>query len=301
MTSIIVLCAIKFLTHDPIPPMLEDIYKTNYSCEKFQPLQKELATDKIENVNKYFPAKRPSWPLIINPLDQKSEQIAKEWIDEGVIPGFLLPDKKVKNPELFQEIEKLRKAGAIPIAPLKDRLKSTLESKRYYWCMHGLCPAGWYIEDGIDEVIELLPKGLYISAPHWYEKPNLPIPDRMINLNGKEILPWTQIKVLNNDDNKTNQSVMEERSYFTPTIQEHWNWLGVDFYYKQDKIATNLIGRIMLDVGKLSFWMWDRFHLININLFSLINENFSWIAVLIAIFNIILLVISIIRRKGTAK
>lgn len=299
MTSIVILCAVQFFSQEPIPLILEEIYKKSYSCEQFVPLQKDLVVQKLENVNRYFPAQRPSWPIIVNSLDTKNVVDIKKWIKNGIRPGFLLPENHLEDPHLFDQLKKLREMGAIPIATLKERKKSKLEAKRYYWCMHGVCPAGWYLPDGINETVKFLPKGLYISASHWYKKPNLPIPDRMIEFCDKNILPWNQIKVLFNTEEIRKDPFVSH--YFTPKINESWKWLGIEFYYTQGQLHTNFIGKIILGVGEFSFWIWDRIHLIKINFFSWINENFSWLAVAIALLNIIMLIGSIIRKKGIEK
>ena len=303
MIDVIALCAIQFLSKEPIPNMLKELYKESYSCEKFIPLQRERAIEKLENINKYFPADRPSWPLILNPLDRDSRKMATQWINYGITPGFLLPklpDKSyINNPEQFKQIKLLRDTGAIPIATVPNTLASTLESVRYYWCMHGACPAGWYLPDGINENIRSAQDGFYITTKHWDRKQNLPLPDRMMSLDGKKILPLGQIqsiKVLNSN------SINFLNSYsFVPEFKEKWEYLAVNYQYERGALHTNFLGLGILFVGEVSFWIWDRVRLIEFNVFSVINENFSWIAFFIGLVNIIFFIKSSFRKRKTKR
>ncbi len=300
MIDAIALCAIGFLSKEPIPEMLKELYKENFSCEKFEPLQRELAIEKLENINKYFPADRPLWPLIINPLDRDSGKMATLWMAYGITPGFILPkipDKSyINNPEQFKQIKILRDTGAIPIATVANTQSSTLNAARYYWCMHGACPAGWYLPDGIKEDFRSASDGLYVSAEHWYKKQNLPLPDRIISFNGKSILPWGQIqpiKILNDVSAKNLSSLYA----FTPEFKEKWEYLGVKYQYNKGYLHTSFLGSVILFVGEVSFWLWDRVSLIEFNVFSLINENFSWIAFFVGMVNIVFFIKSSFRKR----
>jgi len=290
------LCAMQFLSQDPIPSTLQEIYQQSYNCKNFTPLQKDLATDKLINVNKYFPANRPSWPVIIYPVGKHADKIALKWINYGVVPGYILPAPPMKKLEDFKEIQKLSKTGALAIATIHDTRPSTIESTRYYWCMHGNCPAAWYLPDGINETISYAPEGLYVSATHWYKEKKLPIPDRMITLDNKEILPWSQVQPLTLLADKIDDRRLSSY-HFTPTLKERWKWLGVPFQFKNNHLETNSLGHFMLFIGGISFWVWDRITLFSMDIFSFLNENFSWVAVFIAILNIMLLSRVLFRRK----
>ena len=294
MIGIVELCAIQFLAQEPIPEKLQEIYKKTYQCEKFIPLQRTLAQEKIENVNKYFPIHKSFWPLIVNPLEKDSSKLVDSWLKQGVTPGFLLPKKITYNLESFKKFKELYKMGAIPIATLENTSVQTMTASRYYWCMHGSCPSGWYLENGINGTIENAPKSLYISANHWINKKNLPLPDRMFQVKEKQILPWSQVKPVSSI---AESSSFSNNYYFVPEHYEKWQWLGVDFVSNHNKIETTIFGNIMLIVGEASFVIWDKINSLNINIFSLINENFSWIAVFIAVLNILLMIKSIIKKR----
>ena len=305
MIDLIALCAIQFLSKEPIPSMLQDLYKETYSCEKFEPFQKTLSVEKLENINQYFPADRPTWPLILNPLDRESSKMATLLIDYGITPGFILPttsDKSyLNNPKQFKQIKILRDTGAIPIATVQNTRPSTLNAARYYWCMHGACPAGWYLADGINEDFRSAPDGLYISAQHWYKKINLPIPDRVINFNKKDIIPWGQIQPINTF-NDISANRLSSSYNFVPEFKEKWQYLRVKYQYNKGNLHTSYLGSVILFVGEVSFWIWDRLHLVEFNIFSVINENFSWVVFFIGMLNIVFLVKSAFRkRKGTAE
>jgi len=301
MIGVLELCAMSFLFKEPLPHTLEEIYQVNYNCKNFIPLQKTLATDTIINVNKYFPARRASWPLITTPFDENAFQNIKEWEEKGITPGFLLPTHHLRNIKQFKQIARLRETGAIPIVTIDNTLPKTLEAARYYWCMHGACPAGWYLPNGLDESIENAPEGLYVTATHWYKREKLPIPDRLFSFSGKEILPLKIIKTVDTQSHKnlTDQDFIDSY-YFTPKVDAHWQWLGVDFTYDQATLKTSAIGNFILSFGEVSFWIWDHIYPVDINLFSIINENFSWIVFIIAGINILLLFISMLRRRKGA-
>ena len=296
MIGFIDLCAIRFLAQEPIPQELEVIYQQTYRCKNFKPLQKTLAKDKLENINRYFPSQKRVWPLLLNPLEEGSLQEVRLWLEKGVKPGFLLPQGRSFNYESFEKIRNLSKIGAIPIAGLKKVSNQDMEVMRYYWCMHGSCPAGWFLESGVDQNLKALPPSLYLGTKYWKNNINLPTPDRVFKVGDKKIVPWNQIQTVRLGEEKKQQ---EFSSYFTPLHNEKWQWLGVDFHYKDSGIETNIFGNIILLVGEMSFIIWDKIHPLNINIFSIINQNFSWIAVFIAGLNIFLMIKSIMKkRKG---
>lgn len=299
MIDVITLCALKFLSQEPIPEPLRELYQESYTCRNFRPMQNELSQDKLTNINRYFPADRATWPLIINPLESHSAQIANRWIDKGIQPGFLLPKIPNQtyrdNPNQLSKLKTLSTLGAIPIATVDNTLEQTLEATRYYWCMHGACPAGWYLTHAIDETINDTPNHFYITPQYWQNNTNLPLPDRLFTFHNAKILPWNQINPLY----EINRNIT---SYsFVPHFQEKWSYLGIEYQYREGQLQTNFLGESLLSLGEISFWIWDRVYLTEFNIFSLINENFSWIVFLIAMINIFFLIQSAFKNRGAKK
>lgn len=305
MVDSLALCAVAFLAKEPIPQPLRHLYETTYRCNSFKPLQKNLAKEKLVRINDYFVQNNSFWPVVRYPLDDRAFASVKKWKKQGIVPGFILPRKSNQSfhndPRKFEQLTALYNVGVLPIATVADTKKRTLESARYYWCMHGMCPVGWYLPQGIDASIYDAPEGFYVSEPYWRGDKNFPLPNALMHIGGKTVLSMSRVWLAEITQTTRKYGVLPTR-YFNVNVQEKWEWLGVDYSVRNSELQSSFLGKAILAFGNFSFWLWDRIHITKVKILSSISENFSWIALVFAVVNLGVLMIASFwyKRKDIA-
>jgi hypothetical protein len=217
----------------------------------------------------------------------------------GIHPALLLPVVSLQSHEGFKLVSRLlaaQAAGAMPIASLSRTTPDDLRAARYMWCMLGLCPAGWYLQQGLNANLGLMPKGLYIVAPYWAGDPHLPLPNRELHLSGHTVLP------LHNDAPEAGGTVAVAKlsayaSVFTPSAETRWRWLGVAFRRDTEGLHTNLLGRVLLTTGGASVALWSWISGLHSNLILIASTGLGWLAFGLAILNLLVIAVLLFQRR----
>lgn len=302
MMTTLVICAIGFISAQPIPDGLRNLYLQSYHCPSTPTVTLRPARVPLVYINSYFPAAAKEWP-VLRGGDPDLVEKAQSWILKGVQPGILLPvnaEQALRNKSLFNRIKTAVRNGALPIAWLRAPLPRVLWAARYVWCMSGVCPAAWYLPEGLSHDQTLLPMGVYLVAPHWVGRNNLPLPYRVLRFGTQTLLPFQKLlpaaggvaAVLH---------VRESIHAFTPTVSMRWKWLGVSFERDNSGLHTGVSGKVLLAVGGGSIRVWSMLKAWQGNIPMVLSENFSWLALVFGVLNLGVLSLIITRRRRGAR
>ena len=86
-------------------------------------------------------------------------------------------------------------------------------------------------------------------------------------------------------------------SAFTPPLIQHWRWFGMNFEQEGTDVITSLGGYLFLQWGQFSTVLWERIERLHIQFWHFITRNFSWLAMLFAIGNLLIFTLYAYLRK----
>lgn len=295
-------CAIAFSSTQVIPATLAQTYQTAFTCPADITKVPKMAQAPLADINHYFPATPTYWPVLRADSPNLARQ-ARAWTMRGVHPALLLPTdpmRAMKDSKLIAHLLAAETAGAMPVASLSRTTPNDLRAARYMWCMQGLCPAAWYLQQGVDTNLALMPKGLYIVAPYWSGDPRLPLPNRELHLSGHTVL------LLHNEAPKAGGTVAVTKlsayaRVFTPSNETRWRWFGVQFRRDAEGLHTSLLGRVLLTVGGASVALWHWVSGVHSNLILTASTGLGWLAFGLAILNLLVIVVLLFQRRTPSR
>lgn len=298
MSALLAVCAIAFSSSHVIPATLSQTYQTAFTCPAEISKIPKIARAPLADINHYFPATPTYWPVLRANSSNLAGQ-ARTWSMHGIHSALLLPTdplRAMKDSKLIAHLLAAQAAGAIPIASLSRTTPNELRAARYMWCMLGLCPAAWYLQQGLDANLALMPKGLYIVAPYWSSDPHLPLPNRELHLLGHTVLP------MHNDAPKAGgtAAVAKLSGYarvFTPACKTRWRWFGITFRRDTEGLHTSPLGRVLLTMGGASVALWYWINGLHSNLILAASTGLGWLAFGLAILNLLVIVVLLFQRR----
>jgi hypothetical protein len=293
MKYLLLLCAIEFVSLEPLPAPLMQLYADVYGCN---PATAQPAKVPLRQINRYFPARPAVWPVLDRHADP--DQV-RQWRRRGVRPGVLLPvSEGIRTGAAgIGTLRDLQAAGAIPIATLDRATPRALRAERYSWCLHGLCPPAWFLAEGLSGDLSLLPPGFYLSAPHWHGVSGLPLPNRQLTIWARTVLPLHPALPDGGGAAAVIGPPLETPAY-SPTLAAQWRWLGQDFTRDQTGLDTSWIGYALLGVGRLAFGFWELVEPVRLNLPALAAAGLGWLSVGLSGFNLLAVLLLVLLRMG---
>ncbi len=286
MTTLLLICGLYFSAPAPIPSLLPILYEAALNCPVEQPENIPRHFHQvipIQHMNDYFSQPVRTWPLLDGQTPDLIEKV-KSWRALDIYPGILLPDRhhwhqdKSMQRRLWEAVQ----AGGVPIATLPTPRPALLESERYFWCFHQLCPGAWRLTQPIESMTLALPPALYLVPP---QIGNYPLPPTLMQIDTHRFM------TLNKNYTQGVQAVINPANYikvFTPPLTQHWRWLGITFQQDETGVTTSLSGYLFLQWGSLSMTLWEMFENLQIQFWHFITQNFSWLAMLFAISNLLI-------------
>lgn len=301
MIHTVLICAVSFFSSLPMPGALQHLYHDTFDCTGVPQVTTAPARAPLTEVNRYFPEIPRYWPLLRGDDPQLVEK-SRAWLAKGVQPGILLPTNLRKvwaDSAVQRHILEAERAGALPVAELRPPLLRSLRAARYIWCLSGACPAAWYIPGGLSQDIALLPKGVYLVAPHWGVGAEFPLPNREMHLWGRTIMPLHFVTpsvggvaaVLNPSSGAW---------AFAPAVKLRWRWMGIEFVRTNTGLHTTLAGRTVLALGNGFVSIWETLNAWQSEVLFVISKNFGWLVLVLGFVNLLALMLMIaLRRRGT--
>lgn len=244
-------CALHLFSAMPVPTPLRALYRRVYRCAVHEHASAPVA---LSRINEYFPHANRRWPIVTVHADASR---VRAWLRRGIHPGLLLAYTQPAHLK-FSRLAHLRAlvhAGAVPIAPLRAATPSRERAARYLWCMRGLCPAAWYLVDGVGQGLALVPQGLYLSAPHWQGHPGWPLPARAFRLWGRRVLVYYGRGAGSPAGVAAQSGLALSTPAFDPAPVAHWRWWGIRFRQDQAGLETNWGGSMLLRAGRAATWL----------------------------------------------
>jgi hypothetical protein len=277
----ILLCAMLFSSPQHIPSTLETAYRRAFHCPAAAEAPQAPPIDRLERINLYFPDETKVWPVLPGNTAE-SQLLITAYGRRGIRPALLLPaitDTLAGDLSLLAQLRQARRAGGLPVVALANANPEDQELALKFWCSFSLCPAAWYLPQGVGlDIVRLLP-GVYLSAPHWYGHPQWPLPDREMDRAGRRILPLHE-RIPESGGTVAVIAAPPDAALYAPQLQPlHWTWGIIDYQSGGDGLQADSTGWLQLQVRALSLQLWSGVRSSRISLLASASDGFAWVSI----------------------
>lgn len=241
----------------------------------------------IGRLNDFFPHAVREWPL----LDARRADLASAadlWLSRGVTPGVVLPsDSTALRGRQLRVVRKLARTGvAFVVRPPEGSYRFSGMATLY--SAMGILVNGVYLDRGYSPDLSALPQGLYLVAPLWRDRPELPM------LQGDWIDHGRHFMVLPPQPLEPDHQLAG--TPYTPTLGQSWNFSGLHYTVDSTGEHTSMPGWIMQSmVGLLvPLQMIKRTPVADVAAY--IGAGLAWVGILFGLVSIMVLIFGAFRR-----
>lgn len=270
------------------PPAWQNMIASRTGCAV------ELSVDRgsvdrvpIARLNDFFPHTMNEWPL----LDARRKDLvsaADAWLSRGITPGVVLPsDSSLLRSEQLLAARKLSRAGVAfvmrpPIGSYRFSGMATL------YAAMGILVNGVYLERGYSPELSVLPPGLYLLAPHWRDRPDLPILQDDWTEQGRHfvVLPLHALS-------SSHQLI---GTPYTPVLGQNWSFSGLDYSVDAHGEHTSAAGWIMQSMVGLLLPLQLIKRAPVADVAAYIGAGLAWVGILFGVLSILVLSYGAFRR-----
>ncbi|MFW1951164.1 hypothetical protein [Acinetobacter beijerinckii] len=295
MSVIINICGVLIATSNFPDPTLRSFYQDYYHC-KIEPTEDESSYEiqHTETIYHLFPKNATWWPIFTS--DQLDSESYKNIVRHGINPGVILPNDYFSFIEYFK-IKKAVNEGAIPIALYQMKTPKYFAAKATFSTAIGLRPLGAMIETGWDQNIISQPAGNYFIQSK--NSNDLNVPARVIQYKQQFFYNTTidptqssgyQI-ILNPPLNMSVNNIQY------PNLGISWKIHNTNYRSTTEGIETNLLGYVFIVLSIVVIPLDYIFSAHYPSLLSTFGSSISWISLLFGGILLLILIISIIRRR----
>lgn len=246
----------------------------------------------VSRLNDFFPHTTRYWPL----LDARRVDLvaaAHQWLQRGITPGIVLPSTSTVLPDAqLDNVRKLAGSGVAFVlsAPARGR---SFGGKATLYAALGILVNGIYLDRGYNPDLETLPKGLYLVAPHWQNRPDLPLARTEWTDHGRHFI------VLPSNHPPANSSAADAApppgTPYTPMLGQSWQFAGIHYAVDGDGEHSSVLGWAMQPLIGLIAPL-ERLVRTPAQDFAVdIGVALAWIGIIFGIFSILVLVFGAFR------
>lgn len=288
LATLLTLCAMHFSVAQAPPQAWQDMIASRTGCAMHLAVD-DGSVDRvpIARLNDFFPRTVREWPL----LDARRKDLvsaADVWLSRGVTPGVVLPsDSTLLRGGQLRAVRKLARTGvAFVVRPPEGSYRFSGMATLY--SAMGILVNGVYLERGYSPELSVLPQGLYLVAPHWRDRPDLPI------LQGDWIDHGRHFVVLPSQPLSRDHQIAG--TPYTPTLGQSWNFSGLRYTVDGAGEHTSMPGWIMQSmVGLLvPLQLIKRAPMADVAAY--IGAGLAWVGILFGLVSIMVLIFGAFRR-----
>ncbi|ESK57383.1 MAG: hypothetical protein I8H98_11020 [Moraxellaceae bacterium] len=295
MSVILNICGMLIATSHFPDATLQEFYQQYYHCQiKRSSTDASTHVQSASAVTQLFPQTSTWWPIFT--VDQLQSESFKNLIEHGVKPGIILPNEyfSVLN---YYKIKKAVNEGAIPVAVYQMQHSKYFAAKATFSTAIGLRPLAAIIQTGWDENIIAQPAGSYLIQSENSDELN--IPARVIQHHQhyfyqatSDISQNTGYQIIVNPPIELSLNNIQY-----PHFGISWTLNNTDYRSTPDQIETNLFGYLMIAISTVIIPLDYIFSTRYPSLLSTFGSSISWISLLLGCTLLLILIISIIRRR----
>lgn len=302
--SAMLVCALLLVNNQPLPASLAQMYQHAYNCSQQTPVAPATpARIPAQAIKHYFPGRRRIWPVVAWYTPHMLSRV-KRIRKTGARPALLLPAlvRFDSNSGILDRLHQAVRLGAVPVATLRTRTVAGQHDALLYWCSLDMCPAAWYIPDGISLHLLDLKSGLYLTGPHWRGHPDWPVPARLLRLDSHHrLLPlYHHAQAINGT--AAAFAVPDKAIWFMPrTAPYSWHFWGFDLERRSDGLQGNAVALFLLGASGLAVFLWSHIASISTTLVLYVTHLFTWLWLWVLAINLAVLAVSLFVGFGLKK
>lgn len=237
---VLAVCAMHFSVAQPPPKAWLRMLARQTGCTAtITPERGTQTLVPVARLNDFFPRATRYWPL----LDARRNDLisaAQKWLERGITPGIVLPSStELMHGKQLQNVRQLDGSGVAFVLAAPDRGRGFGGMATLYAAL-GILVNGVYIDRGYSPDLNALPKGLYLVAAHWQNRPDLPIPQSDWTDHGHHfvVLPARYRPA----DGVAADAAAPPGTAYTPALGQSWSFAGAAYKVDTDGEHSSLLG-----------------------------------------------------------
>jgi len=274
---------------------LQSFYQQYYHCQiERSAYETSTQIQSASSVSQLFPQTSTWWPIFT--VDQLQSASFKNLIQNDIKPGIILPNEYFSIVDYYK-IKKAVSQGAIPIAVYQMKYSKYFAAKATFSTAIGLRPLAAIVETGWDENLIAQPAGNYIIQSD--DSNELNVPARMIQ-HRQQYFYQATTDVTQNSGYQiiVNPPVDISLNHIAyPHLGISWKLNHINYQSTTDGVETNIIGYIMMAISTVIIPLDYILSAPYPSLLSTFGSSISWISLLLGCGLLLILIISIIRRR----
>ena len=243
------LCGVWVHSATPLPPEIPALYRQAFGCRSKPPPKDESSILPYPGLSAYFPTTPRYWPVLYG-ADTVLLREVRYWKRQGIHPILLLAGNAYASSPSRKVIrwKTAIKEGAIPFFSLYPETPARLQTLTNLWCFRGICPAGWYLPNGVGSAISFLPKATYLVAPHFQGRDDWPVPLRELHWNGAVLYPLFQdLQIAGGTGAVT--AFVPKNITFSPPLRYTGEVLGFSYHWTDNHYISALGLQVIQVIG----------------------------------------------------
>jgi hypothetical protein len=294
MSVIVNICGILVATANFPDQTLQDFYQQYYHCKIERRYDDSLTQIQSTQAIPHFFSKPPTWwPIFTS--DQLQSASFQKLVEHGIKPGVILPNEYFSLIDYIR-IKKAVSEGAIPVAYYQMKQSRYFASKATFSTAIGLRPLVAFVQTGWDENIISQPAGSYIIQS---QDDDLNIPARAIQRKQQYFYNATTDATLSSGYqviiNPPENMSLNNIEY--PQLGISWKIHKTKFQSTPEGVKTSPSGYFLIVMSTVVIPLDYIFSARYPSLLSTFGSSISWISLLLGCTLLLILIMSIIRRR----